>query len=511
MSEYCKVLIVDDEFIMRQGIKHMIEWEKEGFQIVGEVSNGQEALALVEEIRPHIVLSDIVMPNIDGIEFAEIMGKKYPTIQVIILSSYDKFEYVKATLLHGASDYILKPTLNTENLLKALKKAAEKVPGLILKGQEEMPYASQVEKVLIGYKEKLDTPAFASLFTNTFYRLLAIDLRKICGTNKEERADIRRTIEEYFETCLNYVALPVFLEEGIVCVVLNYWRKDEETIFTDGHKLAIRMQRIYSKTFWVLSRCFSNMQEIKEHYQHDIKAEIHSGFYHPGKAFFAIEDYKEREKPERFAFETYTGYLGKERYQEAFDMFREYIRYLCEQQTEVDKLKNLTKNLLYNYLMEIEKFTVESEDLKEKYFYMIDNAARIDEYEEICTEIFDALAQVLAKRLGMEDYRIVEIKQYVENHYQESLELSGIAQRFNFSYTYLSTYFSQTVKEGFNEYLNKIRIEHACELLRRSDTPIAGIGSSVGYSDHSYFCRVFKKITNETPSNYRKRRNQESR
>lgn len=506
MSEYCKVLIVDDEFIMRQGMKHMIEWEKEGFQIVGEVSNGQEALVLVEEEKPHIVLADIVMPVIDGIEFSEILGRKYPAIQLIMLSSYDKFEYVKTTLLNGASDYILKPTLNPSHLLKVLKKSAARVPGLVLKGQEEMPYASQVEKVLIGYQEKLDAVTFVSIFPHTFYRLFAISLRQVCGSSREETAASRQMIKEYFEECKDYVSLPVFMEEGIVCVVLNYRRKDEEALFTAGEELSDRMRRIYPTAFWVLSRCFSNMQEIKSYYQNDIKSQLRNRFYHPGKAFLVIEDFKEQAKPERFAFETYTGYLMKGRYREAFELFREYILYLCEKQVEEDKLKNLTKNLLYNYLMEAERFAADSEELKEKYFYMIDHTDEINEYAAICEEIFAGLTKQLAQDTRWQDYRVREIKQYIEHHYQEQLELSDIARRFNFSYTYLSTYFSQTVKEGFNEYLNKIRIEQACELLRKTDLSIAGVGSSVGYADHSYFCRVFKKITQETPSNYRKGR-----
>ena len=105
MEDYCKVLIIDDEFIMRQGMKHMLEWEKEGFQIVGEATNGQEGLDLIEKLEPDIVLADIVMPVLDGIEFSQILKQKYPGIQLIILSSYDKFEYVKSTLLNGASDY----------------------------------------------------------------------------------------------------------------------------------------------------------------------------------------------------------------------------------------------------------------------------------------------------------------------------------------------------------------------------------------------------------------------
>ena len=131
-KNYCKVLIVEDEFIMRQGIKHMLEWEKEGFTIVGESTNGQEALDLIEKLKPNIIISDIVMPILNGVDFSKVVQKRYPDLQIIILSSYDNFEYVKDTLLSGAVDYILKPTLNPEQLLVTLKKAVDRIPGLEL-------------------------------------------------------------------------------------------------------------------------------------------------------------------------------------------------------------------------------------------------------------------------------------------------------------------------------------------------------------------------------------------
>ena len=84
MAEYCKVVIIDDEFIMRQGMKHMLDWEKEGFQIVGEASNGQEGLEVIEKTKPNIVLTDIVMPVLDGIEFSEILNKRFPDRKSVV-------------------------------------------------------------------------------------------------------------------------------------------------------------------------------------------------------------------------------------------------------------------------------------------------------------------------------------------------------------------------------------------------------------------------------------------
>lgn len=136
MSTYCRILIVEDEYLTRQGIKGMIHWEQEGFQIVGEASNGEEALARIEELKPQIVLTDVVMPVMDGIALTQAIQERYPEIRVIVLSGYSDFEYVKSIFQHGAVDYILKPTLNQQELLATLCKAAGQIPDFVLTAGE---------------------------------------------------------------------------------------------------------------------------------------------------------------------------------------------------------------------------------------------------------------------------------------------------------------------------------------------------------------------------------------
>lgn len=505
MDEYCKVLIVDDEFIMRQGMKHMLEWEQQGFLIVGEASNGQEGLALVDALRPHIVLADIVMPIIDGIEFSEIMGKRYPLVQLIILSSYDKFEYVKTTLLNGAADYILKPTLSPGTLLNTLHKAVERIPGMQLKSQIEVPYTSQMEKVLLGFKDKLDEMVFAGFFTHTLFRVLAVHLREASGRKKEEMVSMHRTAEQYFNEIKDYVVLPVFLNEGILCVILNYRLKDETKVVLDAEEIASKMARIYPRTFFVLSRSFSNMQEIRQHYQKEVSLVLNQAFYHAHKHLLILEKIAEKKQTNRFEFELYTRLLNQSRFQEALQMFTGYVQYLWEVQTEQEKLKNLTKNLLYNFLLELETLMADCDELKERFFSMLEQALWVENFQQAMKQIEKELAEFLGKNETVEEKRIVEMKQYVASHYQESLDLSHIAERFGLSYHYLSSYFSQMAKEGFSEYLNKLRIERAMDLLQNSDYSIAQVGCTVGYAEHSYFCRVFKKMTGDTPSTFRRR------
>ncbi len=150
MNEYCRILIVDDEYIMRRGIRYMMNWEELGCEVIGEASNGKEALDMMEDLKPHIVFCDIAMPVMDGIDFIKIAHSRYPSVQIIILSGYDKFEYVRQALLNGAVDYVLKPTLNPEELEKLLEKTVSKIPGMELKRKTCSGLESQLEQFLKG-------------------------------------------------------------------------------------------------------------------------------------------------------------------------------------------------------------------------------------------------------------------------------------------------------------------------------------------------------------------------
>ena len=100
--------------------------------------------------------------------------------------------------------------------------------------------------------------------------------------------------------------------------------------------------------------------------------------------------------------------------------------------------------------------------------------------------------------------RMERLLYYIAENYREDLKLADLSEAFNMNYYYLSAYFNQEMKESFSDYLNRIRIRQACSLLEETNMPISEVGSEVGYSDHSYFCRVFKKITGRTPSEWKK-------
>ena len=124
-----KVFLVEDEIVMRNGIKNNIPWEKEGLEFAGEASDGELAYPLIRKVQPDILITDIRMPFMDGLELSELVKKEFPRIKIIILSGYNEFDYAKQAIHIGVTDYLLKP-ITAAKLLEAVKKVEAKMEQL---------------------------------------------------------------------------------------------------------------------------------------------------------------------------------------------------------------------------------------------------------------------------------------------------------------------------------------------------------------------------------------------
>lgn len=501
-KEYCKLLIIDDEYVMRQGIKHMLEWEREGFKIIGEASDGEEGLKMAEQARPDIILADIVMPRMDGIAFTALIRQRYPKMRVIILSSYDKFEYVKQALLNGAADYILKPTLTPDNLLDVLNKTVMTIPDLELKKDKELTVPEKISRYLNGYETDLNEHMLTDYFPYTRFRFLCANLSLLCGGYKESEQEIGRILNRYFDRKKEYLAEIFRIREEYCCILLNYRVKEEDNLWGEVQG-CIEAVRAYSpQTYWIYGNSFHYLNEMKERHE---KATVFTGyrFYYKGKPLCRENTLKKQSAGEKFDYEKYASCLKYRSFEEALQMLGDHVKKLCNCETEEYLLKNTTKNLLYNFLIEWEKEEQGKGSRKTDYFREIDGSIYLEDFQSVMKGIMADL-HMKSRELGSGERNIAQMCTYIREHYRENLELLQLAEQFNYNYNYLSTYFNQQVEEGFSGYVNRIRIEKACELLTTTQHSIAQVSDLVGYSDHSYFCRVFKNIKGRTPSQWRK-------
>lgn len=558
-SGYCKILIVDDEILIRQGIKHFMNWEQEGFLIVGEASNGREALERIQEVRPHIVLTDIVMPVMDGEELTKEIKARYPEIEVIVLSSFGEFNYVRSTFQSGVADYILKPKLDIQHLLAVLKLTAQRIPALQggeAGGARGVSVDRLLEGLLGGFESECRPEDVQAAFPYPRFSLAGGLARELEGETPAFGAGGSNPAASAESRLLGaisvaggearYYALP--RQGGVAAVLAN----GDEAAVAALHR---RVREIAKETFGsegsrhdggegslpesdsapqasvssgiaqprslaplALSREFGGIGELRAVYRESLEKLLNYAFYLPDIRVLVAEELPEPgPAPEPFNLNRFTEDFKRGQFAEAFRELRRHASAMAAcYTTDVFEFKTFLGNLIFNITVLLGNMGYGIKELdrdKYRYFKGIEQSRSSREALD-CLESYIAEAErcIAGKTADAGNENMRKLLQYIQDHYAEPLTLSDMAKHFHFNPSYLSSYFSTHNEEGFVDYLHKVRIGKAEELLRGGDDPISEISGLVGYSDHSYFCKVFKKGTGLSPSHYRRQyRGQEKR
>ncbi|MBD7916649.1 response regulator, partial [Clostridium sp. Sa3CUN1] len=235
MKGFYKVLIVDDESILRNGLKHLCNWEEEGFKLIGEAANGKEALEMIEDKEPNIVITDLIMPEIDGIELSKIIKNKYPSIKVLVLSNVSEFDYVKESFKYGIHDYLLKTEASPENMLPILKNMVKEIDSNFI---NENNYSE--EKLLedltldLIFKKEVDNELLKKLFEYfnlENYCLLVSEI--YTDDDSKELENIKILIKTDIKNNLeNYKKLSIFKKNKII-IVINYDKNNQLKMLKD--------------------------------------------------------------------------------------------------------------------------------------------------------------------------------------------------------------------------------------------------------------------------------------
>ena len=509
-KELCKIVIVDDEVLIRQGIKHYVNWEQEGFQIVGEASNGKEALEIIEQTQPQIVITDIVMPIMDGEELTRIVKSKYPEIEIIVLSSFGEFDYVRSSFQSGVVDYILKPKLDANSLLIVLNKAVSRIPSADTsesKQQDHISIDHVIDKIMSGYETDYDTELIARVFPYDSFYLLGVVFSG--NLPRVERSQIQDRITGQFASFVDqgiYHLIPFTKVETVILLNIN---KDHTQRVVEFAYMVAESQ---TDSGFVLSDPFSDFSQIGLIYREKVSKLMQYRFYFPDIPLLRAQDLQ-RDIPniEPFKIDWFTNECKQERFQDAFSYLQDYVTsFSTSYTTDVFEFKSFFEHIIFHITVLLgnsEYDFAEIENAKYEYFRSINEAQSSTETVEILLTFIEQVNKCLQSEKNQPiNLNLKKILQYIENHYAEPLSLAGVAEHFHFNPSYLSSYFSTHNKEGFIEYLNKVRIEKASQFLLKDTAPISEISGMVGYSDHSYFCKVFKKVHGMSPSKFRRKK-----
>jgi two-component system response regulator YesN len=512
----CKIIIVDDEKLLRQGFIHMTDWSEYGFRIIGEASNGSEALRLIEENHPDIVVTDIRMPVMDGIELTRIIKARFPAIQVIILSSYNDFDYVRETLTLGALDYLLKPKMEYKELLNLLEKARQKIAASEGRsGQETVPSEVRFEhlrhiflKNLVSnghldpatIQENLKRHALDFDESNLllFYLLFDrnIDTMEYCG--------IETDLKTAFGSAL--AACPFLYDEQSYVLILQSVSNSPDHF---GRKIIAQLQQSYGLNLWVIAgEPFAGFQNIHPNFQRLLELSRFC-FYEEYNKVLESADLPNCVSSVEFDQKKLNPAIEKLDFNALYAQVAAIPEGALAAGKYIDPytLKKFFSEVCYYLIHKLNELKLDSEEVNKKKFTYFKNLETTHHYHGLL-QIFrtilleiEALATARKESCSPLIRRIID---YIKQNYAADISLNSVAERFHMNKSYLCQLFKQQTGENFNDYLVAIRIEKAKELLREPGHNVYTVGNRVGYFNPSYFGQVFKNAVGMTPSEYGK-------
>ncbi|QUL57131.1 response regulator transcription factor [Paenibacillus tritici] len=507
-----KVLFADDEPLMLEGLRFLVDWEKLNFEVCGEALDGEDALELIHSTRPDLVITDVRMPVIDGLELIRRASESDYRPKFIIFSGYADFEYAKRALKYGVSNYLTKP-LDEQELTEALQ---------MVTGQIHM------ERKVSSRREALSALMQADLVSRLLMR--------------------ENTDEEREEGLKSLGISPV---SRISCILVHGAAPDSlhlrEQVTAMHGKEPLRGLMVYPFTagsgkhgYLLVSpqagpaldpdMLASWMDEIRPLYSTPVCFTVSRQHQGPEALNTAYQEALAAElcRPETSGGET-TDVSGRQDKTQLALLPAELRRSLLQSVTE-GKLEHLSEQLggvfrifsaeaassswidafLANIKAELlREITARGGDYGEwvkKWFPSRYTASCLPLLERQTEEELSEAAQWFAAAAEgrQEDQMVSAAIEYVRGHYQEKLKLQDIAKHLHVNSAYLGQRFKKHYGSSFNDYLHEFRIEEAKKLLRRTDMGITDISSRVGYSDADVFAAKFKALNGVTPSVYKK-------
>ncbi|NIK69020.1 helix-turn-helix domain-containing protein [Paenibacillus sp. BK720] len=521
-----KVMVVDDEPWGRKSVGKMIEELQLDVEVVAEARNGAEALELIPVSKPHIIVTDMNMPVMNGQKFLEQLYHRYNHIKIVVISGHSQFEYMKAAVAYQACEYVLKP-VSLADLKDAMVKAIQ-ASRSHMSVEQRQQFASEMRKLRtetflqnvtgrrIAYSADIVSQA-AELLTSPpvgRYRLAVCMMRRfreLAETKFNGNADLLMfSIENMMSELTSGAPLYVFKSDDRqrLCLLLPEPAMDGggvRELLLPFHETASRMLQLSAVVG--LSDPRDLLDQLPEAFE-EASERLYGSLLRGSE--FAV---RAADMPQemRESGEMLGGFDAKLLQQaivggqaaSARRMLGEFARKaeMSESLTIRSAQKELRK-LSAAAGSEWPAIAAASPLLSDQ--RAIDSVMTLSALHAYVSELSAAIeAHIHAKGSSDAGNPMAEIVAYLDGHYFEDVGLIDMATRYHMDPSYLSRQFKAATGENFIEYVTRKRMEKACELLRESNHKVSDIAELVGYENQRYFSQVFKKFTGHTPSEFR--------
>lgn len=496
-----RILVVEDEVKIRKGIANLIDRHTE-HTVIGEAKNGVEGYELALKYQPDVVITDIRMPEMDGLQMMQKLQEKGDSWHFVILSGYSEFEYAKQALRCGAEDYLLKP-LAPEDVTGLLSSIQEKIEKELKRVQGEP------EKKLRDYLIENDLGSTAELAAvcgfseDGMFRLLCAYMGNAGQEDRSICLERFRKFRQQFPEQKLYWFFTESTREFICILEDENWERIEEEL----EKKLLSRNLSGAPWAWAAGRA-DGLHMLKDVYER-LKA------YYLYGLVLGYNRFLTRDRVERFLAEPYQYPKSLEsRFQKAFyKEDQEAFEKASEEFLEGLKNALVTPGQIRECVMKMANFLAGLAQEHNRGIYEqlqnlnmvrhIGGAVTRRELEDVFHELVNAFQQHMGQCEDISNYTIRRTIDYIRMHYQESISLEGAAAILDITPEYLSTLFNRVTGENFTVFLKKFRISHAKRLLKGTDRKIYEVAQDVGYADPKYFNRVFKEEEGVSPGEYR--------
>lgn len=537
MIRKIKVFLVEDEVIIRSGVKKSINWEQEGYEFVGEASDGELAYPMILKEKPDILITDIRMPFMDGLELSRLVKKELPDIKILILSGYDEFEYAKKAIKIGVTEYLLKP-ISAAKLTEVLNAVAETIrqeneeKNLLetyfaeMRENTERDKMRLFEKLLMGdlsmgeileAGERFGMNLGASCYKIVLFKILANLENHVYA---EQMVDACSSVEQ----AASMMEGVYVFQRGVEGWAFLLTAQDEKSMEESAKILYQNLKQAMKnytqlEYFGGIGSTVPRIRSLKQSFREADRA-FAARFVEEANQIISQKEFEKSQMEEGLKMQGVVQ-IGKSR--EMLQKFlsngtREEVKAFSDAYISRIEEENIRSTMVRQYVVIDVSIVILS------FCERISSANRLqEEAEELqkmmqkihsLSEIKKYVVRLLNEAIELRDAEsgrrysdlIAAAKKEIENHYMtEEISLNTVAISVGMSPSYFSSIFSKEAGKTFVKYLTEVRIEKAKEFLMCSSMKTSEIGYEVGYKDPHYFSYIFKKVQGCSLKEYRAR------
>ncbi len=511
------VILADDEIWIRRGLIKKIDWQSMDLQLVYEAEDGEDALKKIKGKKPDILICDVRMPVINGLQLSKEARQLLPNLQILIISGYEDFNYAREAINFGALGYLLKP-VDKEELRKYLEKAVSNIAERTKTKNINHNISDVSEKLLTDIV--LHNSEYCINKANNWFQEQSGQKNEYMSAivrideNKQNNSEIKNKLDtKHSPGNKESKNIHFFLKDNSRIGILFLVRTDLHTSINIAvNRLFLNLKSTGIHEFKIgVGTVFSDFRFLKDSIAKAAKALEESEFESKKKIIYYKDEqrlYRDNYFPYKY-LRDYLSAVETERRDRLPAILKDIEAFIKNNNRYSIKA---IRRIFFTIVTEImnlimENISFDNEIIEEGYIFCdsINSYSKLEELKNFLLAFSqNAVSRLTQSRLGNTNSVILKAKDYIDNHYNQKLTLNKMAGISNMNPAYFCIKYKEIIGENYNEYLTKLRVEKAKQLLRDNNISISKIAVLVGYDDGRYFSKIFKKYAGTQPSNYKK-------